>query len=288
MEKKQQMIEKALDLVVGFIIDYTGNTVFELWTEKRKIKKILKQDKKNIEKFFKVKEYSDLYNLIEQFIMFEAFKEPEFYSPFRLISKQEDELWHRFEMFIYNELGKEVTADNYKTNLIRCINNHNEAISKVMIDSGSVFQMKVNEKRYNSIHNLLNQIVDTLDVDTRLQEGNDELSFLVEQIESIMKSYRMDINWFRRMQIINVLFTMTTLFLMVISVPVSLEYIGNRNAFPLMFIYLIVILLIFLVIGIYLSKRLDKLEKTMEDVRQNLLKLHMDSYTKQMKQEKIG
>lgn len=62
MDKK---IGEVIEFIASFLVDTTGNEIFEKWKAKRKISKMLKEDKKNIERIFFAIKNSDLYNLVE-------------------------------------------------------------------------------------------------------------------------------------------------------------------------------------------------------------------------------
>ena len=99
----QQMVE-IRDFIISFLIDRTGNELFDNWKEKRKIDKILIEDRKKIEEVFKSAKGTELYNLVEEFIMISVFKEAIYYSPFDLTIEQENEVWEKFQKFIKKNL----------------------------------------------------------------------------------------------------------------------------------------------------------------------------------------
>lgn len=234
-----EKMKEVIGFIAGFLVDMTGNELFEKWKSKRKISKILKQDSINIKRIFYVEYNSNIYNLIEEFIMFFAFKSTSFYSSMNLTVEQEEHLWREFTDFIKNETGNAYVDIGYKDKVIRCINLHNEAINNIIMDAQGLLHMKVMQNQHNIINNSLNHIISTLNTETKLQDEDDQLNFSVEQLEMIMKSYRFDINQLRNIQIICILGGVIILLFMSIFVPLALK--GDHN------IYSIIIMSLFFV-----------------------------------------
>lgn len=270
--------KEVVEFIASFLLDKTGNEAFDKWKAKRKITKILNEDNKNIERIFYTKKDSDLYNLIEEFIMNSAFKEVSFYSPIELTIDQEKKLWEEFSNFIKKENGENYASGEYKDKIIRCINLHNKAINSIIIDDQGNFQMKMMQNQHRSIKNSLNYIINTLNTETKLQDKDDKINFGIEQLEMIMKSYRFDINLLRKLQII--CFCGTFILFMIMSIVISfpLKYNMNANSMLTMCIFLIIVagMLFFFLINI--TSDLHKLERQMEDMRQSLWKIHYKIY----------
>lgn len=280
---EKKMTDKIVDTIAGFLVDRTGNEIFDKWKEKRKIKKILKEDCKNIKRIFNTDEDSDLYKLIEEFIMFHAFKETNFYSSMDLTLEQEHELWERFKKHISQEKSDNYVDHNYKDKIIRCVNLHNEAINSIIMDEKSKIHIKAMQSEHRLIAKSLNQIISTLNTDTPLQDEDNRLGFIVSQVEAIMKSYRFDIGQLRRLQSFCICGTIMVLIVMAISIPLCLKYVSNMYA-----IY--TAMMLFLMFGFLLilfwrniTIRLRALEGNMEGMREVLMKTHMEMYTDMLK-----
>lgn len=277
--------KEVIKFIASFLLDKTGNEVFDKWKVKRKISKILDEDNKNIERVFHTTKDSDLYNLVEEFIMNFAFKEVLFYSPMDLTTEQEDKLWENFLVFFKNENNDGYVNGEYKSKIIRCINLHNKAINSIIIDAQGVIQMKMIQSQHQSVKNSLNYIINTLNTETKLQDKDDELNYGVEQLETIMKSYRFDINFLRKLQIICICGAMIILLFMSIAIPLSLKHNMNFTSMIIMCAFLFIVVLLFLLFWKYVTGDLYKVEKQMENMRQELWEIHYKIYEKKIDNE---
>lgn len=274
--------KEVIEFIASFLVDITGNEIFEKWKAKRKISKILKEDNKNIKRIFYTVDDSDLYNLIEEFILFTAFKEVSFYSSISLTLEQEENLWEKFSEYIKAETGNNYVNGDYKGKIIRCVNLHNKAINSIIMDDQGALHMKVMQSQHNVISNYLNQIINTLNTETKLQDEDGELNFSVEQLEMIMKSYRFDINQLRKIQILSICGTMVILFLMAIFIPLSLKSANNLYPTVIMLSFLLMAVLLLLGFWKRITMNLENLEIKMEGIRQLLWNIHFKLYENQI------
>lgn len=280
-------VKEIVEFVASFLVDRTGNDIFDKWREKRKIERILKEDRKNIKRIFYAVDNSDLYNLIEEFIMFSAFKETFFYSSMDLTIMQEEILWQKFADYIQKETGDSYINTEYREKIIRCLNLHNKAINNIIMDEKDTIQTKMIQRQHNSLEDSLNYIINTLNTDTRLQDKDDELSFSIEQLDMIIKSYRFDINQLRKLQTLSICGAMIILLFMSIFVPLSLKYVENVYSIIVMFLFLSVIILLFLIFWKYISRKLEILEHRMRRMRDSLWEIHFKLYKNQIKNKYI-
>lgn len=102
---KEKVLKEVVNFIVSFLFDKTGSDIFDSWKEKRNIKKVLLEDKKNIKRVFYTNEKTDLYNLGEEFIKYKAFMDTSFYSPMNLTEEQEDGLWQKFKEYFARQNG---------------------------------------------------------------------------------------------------------------------------------------------------------------------------------------
>lgn len=277
--------KEIAECIASFLLDRTGNEFFDKWKAKRKISKILNEDNKNIERIFYTKKDSDLYNLVEEFIMNSAFKEVSFYSPMDLTIEQEEKLWEEFSNFIKKENKENYISGEYKNKIIRCINLHNKAINNIIIDDQGSFQMKMMHTQHQSVKNSLNYIINTLNTETKLQDKDDKLNFGVEQLEMIMKSYRFDINFLRKLQIICICGAMIILLFMSIVIPLSLKHNTNLESVIIMDAFLFIVVLLFLLFWKCITIDLHKLDEEMENMRQKLWEIHYKIYERKIYNE---
>lgn len=274
--------KEVIEFIASFLVDATGNEIFEKWKVKRKIFKILEEDKKNIRRIFYTVDNSDLYNLVEEFILHYAFKEVSFYSAVNLTAEQEEKLWIKFGDFIKKEMGSNWVDNTCKEKIIKCVNLHNKAINSIIMDPPDIFHMKMLQTQNKAINESLNHIIDTLNTETKLQDEDDELNFFVEQLEMIMKSYRFDINHFRRIQIVSICGAMVILLFMSIFIPLSLEHIINIYPIIIMSLFFIIVVVLLLIFWIYISLKSQKIENHMEAMRVLLWEIHFKIYKKQI------
>lgn len=278
---KSQMKDIA-EFIVSFLIDRTGNELFDSLRERRKIDKILQKDSKKIEEVFKSTKGTDLYNLVEEFIMVSVFKEGAFYSPFELTIEQQDELWDKFKSFINKESGDQYVDVNYKNKIVRCVNFHNEKLNEIIMDDKTKIHIKMMNRQNETVNKMLNDIINTLNTNTKLQTEDDELNFVVEQLEAITKSYRYDINQLRKMQTYTMFGAFSILLSLGIFIPISLK--GMENVYPtiIMAIFLGVVFILLLIFWKRISKKLDLLEERTEIIRASLWNIHFEYYQSKM------
>lgn len=274
--------KEVIEFIAAFLVDMTGNEIFEKWKAKRRISKILKEDNKNIKRIFYEVDNSDLYNLIEEFILFFAFKEVSFYSSMDLTIEQEENLWKQFSDFIRKGTGNSYVNANYKDKIVRCINLHNKAINRIIMDDQGIFHMKMMQSQHSIVKDSLNHIIDTLNTETKLQDEDDELNFSLEQLEMIIKSYRFDANQLRRIQIISICGAMLILIFMSVFVPLSLKDIKNVYSTAIMIIFLAIVVLLLIMLWENISSKLRKIEDQIEKMRSMLWETHFMLYKKQI------
>lgn len=276
-EKTKEIIE----LIAAFLVDTTGNEIFEKWKVKRKISKILKEDCKNIERILGAIRHTDLYNLVEEFIMYSAFKEVSFYSPMDLTVEQEEKLWKEFSNFIKNENNDNYVNVEYKEKIIRCINLHNKAINSTVIDIQGNLQMKMIQSQQNS----LNDIINILNIELKLQDEDEELDFSIKQLNMIMKSYRFDIKQLRKMQIISICGAIVILLFMSIFIPLSLKYIRNIYSIITICLFFYIVGVFLLMFWKYILRSTQRLENEMEEMRALLWNIHIELYRHQIEEK---
>jgi len=274
--------KEIIEFIASFLIDITGNEIFEKWKVKRKISKILKKDNENIKIYFHADANTDLYKYIVEFIMLHAFKEVDFYSSMELTTEQEEKLWVAFSNFIKLQTGNGYVNSNYKDKIIRCINLHNESLNNIIMDEQNLFHIKIMQNENKHINNSLKQIINTLNTETNLQDRDNELNFSVEQLEMIIKSYRFDINQLRKIQIMTIFGAILILLLMAVFIPLSLKSIDGFNPVIIMFSFLLMVVFLLLMFWKDTSIKLQKLEKELEKTRCLLWEIHYRLYKNQI------
>lgn len=277
--------KEIIDFIASVLIDTTGNEFIQKWKVKREISKILKNDRRNIKIYFNADAETDLYNYIEEFIIFHAFKEVSFYSSMELTTEQEEKLWTVFSDFIKVQTGNKYVDGNYKDKIIRCLNLHNEAINNIM-DEQNLFRMKVMLDQNKAINNSLTQIIDTLNTETKLQNKDDDLDYVVEQIETVIKSYRYDINNFRKIQLFCIIVMILVYIFIICLFSASFSEVFSIDV---IFYFISIFGLVFeapaFLFTVYITKKINGLEKNVEEVRKNLLKIHKKAYFRMLEKK---
>lgn len=280
--------KELIQIIIGFVLERTGNQGLDIWKEKRKIKRILKKDRKNIKSIFSVCGDSDYYNLIEQFIMFWAFTDVEFFSEKKLTEEEEEQLWNKFKSYIEKETAHFIDKFDCKEKIVRCINLHNMAINEIIMDEKSRFQMKVEQKSFRDIKKILSGIVDTLNSNTKLQEKDEEIGFGIEQMESIVKSYRFDIGYLRRIQVLSIIAAMLVLLIMGNNIPLHIDEIENIYSTIIMGFFMVVVVFITLKFWRSISEKLTILEDELNHIRKKLWYVHYELYENQIGKKLIS
>lgn len=280
---KKKMKEEVISYIVSFLVDKTGNNIFDSFRERLRIKNLLKKDGQNIERIFYAEKNTDLYNLVEEFIFYTAFKEPFFYSPMNLTESQEEIVWLQFTEYMREQTNNKYIDGDYREKIIRCINLHNEAVNRMIMDESTRFQAKTHQIHYNSINMNLKEIIDTLNTQTSLQIDDEELNFSIEELESIIKSYRFDINNLRRIQSFIICGSIMVLFIMTIFIPISIRYVENILATIVMVYLLCMVMIILLFLWRDVSRKVIALEGKLEMMRDSLWDIHFELYKNQIK-----
>ena len=146
------------------------------------------------------------------------------------------------------------------------------------MDEKSKVQLKVMPNEYEIINKSLNKIIDTLNTETSLQEENNKLGLIVTQIESIMKSYRFDINQLRKIQIFCICGSLLVLLAMAVSVPLSLKNTGSIYAICIMLMFFVVFVIMIFVYWKNIAEKLKRLENSLEKIRNELIDFHSKIY----------
>lgn len=280
----EKRIKNITKFISAFLIERTGNDTFDEWYEKRKISKILKEDSKNIEKYFYTYKSADLYNLVEEYMMYNVFKEANFYSSKKLNEEQENRLWDDFSNYMRRENLSNYIDNAFKEKIIRCVNLHNEAISTIILDARSRFRMQTAEKQHEYIKRQLKQMeenINTLNLNTRTQDHDEKLDFFIEQMESIMKSYRYDINQLRR----RIKFIFCCLFFIITVLFTYLVLNYNNITDQMIWIIILVLNIICILIHYFVrfrNGRLYHLEEELDEMRRSVWKLHYSLYENQI------
>lgn len=150
------------------------------------------------------------------------------------------------------------------------------------MDEQTRFQTRMHQTRYNSIDKKLKEITNTLNNRTALQEENVELDFSIEELESIIKSFRVDIKYIRKMHSMIICGTMMILLIMSIFVPLSIKYAEYMPATIIMVFFLCMVVVLLLILWRDISVKEKALEKRIELMRDSLWNIHFELYQNQI------
>lgn len=275
-------VKEVVNTIIGFLLSITGNEISKSWLEKAKIKKIIKKDRKNIKCLFYANTETELFKLTEQFIILQAFKNTTFYSPSDLTESEENELWESFKNFLNKEQGNyqsEVNPD-FKQKIIQCINLHNKEINKIILELQQELPLKKLHKDHEAITDKLNDIIDTLNINAQLCNEDSGLEFVICQIESILKSYRVDIDQLRKQQLLFISLVILSLLIIVFAFPIYFKHLSNNmNGVSVVVIFYLIFLIISFFFVRSISQKLHLLETEMYNMRKELSCFHSRTYS---------
>lgn len=271
-------VKGVAKFIVSFLVERTGNDAFNRYAERKKIIRVLKQDQKNIKEIFCDLEGTEIALLIEQFIMYHVFKKKEFYADDNLSPEQEEQLWVMFVDYIKKQNRYDYVNSSYRERIIRCVNLHNDDVKEIILDEDTKIHMKWQQEQNEMMRKSIHDIVDTLSIETQLQEEDGNLEFITVQLESIMKSYRFDINQLRRHQMVCIYGALVFLGLSTIFMPTTLE--SAQNNFGMFIVAILFAIVVVSVIGFGINnfKKLSRIELDMAEARESLWRIHFYFY----------
>lgn len=267
--------QDIVNVLVSFLIDRTGNDVFDRLRERRKLEKIIKKDRENIRSIFKNVNDTELYVIIEEFIFFSAFQNATFFSPTKLEKEKEDELWDNFKKYVSREIADKYIDISYKERIIRCVNLHNEAINTILLDQQNNLQLKLVQKQHDNIEYMLKNIIDTLDKNCEYLDEEKGVEYAISQLESIMKSCRYDLWQLRKKEISYWIECLLGFSLLILAVALSEGRISFL-LFIIIFIILGTIIFALLFSARNIQKTIEVEEKTLQEYKNRLWTLHYD------------
>ncbi len=274
-------LNPAIEFIVNFLIGKTGDYIYNKWKYRRKIKRVLKNDIKNINRiFFDDKKNVEMFDLINDFLIGTIFMDESFYYLKELTAEQENKAWEMFQEHVKTLLGNDHVNINYRNKIIKCIILHNDAVTNIMMNYESKLQMSVMQRNHKSIEQELNNIFEALNTNTRAQKNDDELDFFVLQLESIMKSYMYDIKQLRKQEI----FTFWGLAIIFLTTIIANTFF--RDYYKNITIIYVVSILSIIIVGFWMYntiKKLHRLEASFEFNREHLFRIHLEYYKNTLK-----
>lgn len=207
--------------VGSYFMGKGGDYVLEQASFKRKIKRIIKLDKKYIRRKFSsiyYKEYP-----IEKFLLEEIFQDQDFLYPFNTFpSQKSDDLYERFRKYIS---GKGMDFDpinedeDFRPMLEDCVDYHNTLVHQVILDPSQ----RLLEKDLKEHITATGYAGHTLDSTADILSDNSGFEYAHRQVDSILQTLRMDLRFYR------LVLVMCTIGLMIIS-PIIVALYANYSS----------------------------------------------------------
>lgn len=188
---------------------------------KAKVKKIIRRDKKYIQRKFsnlKYREYP-----IEEFFLEKIFQDQFFLYPFDTCPQDKsDELYKRFQEYVLAkgmDLSSIYEDENFRTLLEDCVGYHNTLVHQTMLDPSQ----RLLEKDIKEYMAATGYAGHTLDPMAEALADNPDLEYTHRQTDGILRALRMDLR-FHRLSLV-----MCTIGLMVIA-PIVVALYANYNS----------------------------------------------------------
>lgn len=276
-----EVIEFVGVAIAEYVFGKVGDCYFDSFLAKRKIKKILNEDKKFIDKQFD--NLSDMDWDVHTFLFQDIFQDSLFLYPVSAIPEDRAKLlWERFCNYLKNK--RDFANDNvssleseFKLKLELCVNKHNELVSKNLLSESERIILKTMNRNQLDI---LGYIGKTLDSNSELQFENHKLDYAHKQLEGILHALRMDM---RHYKFLLMIYSIGILMLGIVSV-IMLPTIINAERNLISIISILVLIFILLLVP-YSSalKNVHICEKKISDYMELLWDLHFKSYEQQFK-----
>ena len=272
---------KNIGSTVGqYIFGRVGDNYFDNFSAKRKLKKVLKEDEKNIEQQFQGKlEKTDI-EKIKKFFFEDAFQNAVFLYPVSVFPKERLDLLEKQFYAYVSETNFQNALEISVSDLAKCINKHNELVSKYLLSESERIMLKTIQRDQSD---LLGYTGKTLDSNSELQVEDLTLDYTHRQIEGILHAMRMDMQHYKFLML---LYSVGILIIIAIAIIILPQMLKAANDFNSISSSLIVVLVLFplatslLLYLFVLSLRNVKIrEEKILKYMELLWKLHFDRYT---------
>lgn len=263
------------EYVFGKAADYYAD---KFWI-KRKIKKILSEDKKFIDELFDGQKNMDLD--VHTFLFNDIFQDSLFLYPISNIPEDRAKLlWERFCGYLKNKqsfAGEDVSSleSEFKIKLELCVNKHNELVSKNILNENERIILKTMHRNQLDI---MGYIGKTLDSNSELQIENHKLDYAHKQLEGILHALRMDMRHYKFLLMVYSIGFLMLGINFVLILPEIMKVGRNQISVICIFVLLFLLLLIPFVSAM---KNVHNCENKISDYMSILWELHFKSYKKQ-------
>ena len=278
------VIKAVGDAVAGYAFGRVGDKIFDTFSAKWKITKILKDDRKFIKGQF---EDIKLRSIVEVFLCTEIFRDSMFLYPVTNIPDDRATLlrerWERFCNKTEDQYELPGFDDELKDKLEACINNHNELINKNLLSESERIILKTMHRNQSD---LLGYMGKTLDANSELQFQDSKLDYVHKQIEGILHALRMDV---RHYKLLLLLYSIGILIVGIASI-ITLPDIIDKSVVVCASSILIIASLFALLLYLFTStqKNVQNCEKRISTYMEALWEFHIISYHIQFKKSFFG
>lgn len=281
-------VVSGVGAVVGeYLFGKVGDSLIDHAVMNRKIKQILKKDKKHIREVFANSTYSTLkVEDIEKFLINNIFQDIHFLYPVSFIpEKAEIMLWEKYcEVNTFKEWNplKEDESRNIRNNLVDCVNYHNELIRQYQLDGNTEIILR---KLENNHSDLLGYIGQTMNSNSEFQYERSKLDYMHKQLEGILHAARMDLRHYKLLLFITVIGVILFSFLTILIAPIFAQYYSGEGVDRLYIILgTIIIFIFFVLVFLFLNtlKNVFNRERKIDAYTDALWELHFDYYSFQL------
>lgn len=285
-----EVIQAVGSVVAEYAFGRVGDNLLDSFSTKRKIKKILGDDKKFIEKQFKNQERR-LFIIVEEFLFKDIFQDPLFLYPVSNIPEDRAALlWERFYNYAkkanYDGIDIPSLEDECRIKLGACTNYHNELINKYLLSESERIILKTIHRNQSD---LLGYIGKTLDSNSELQFENYKLDYTHKQIEGILHALRMDMRHYKFLLILYSIGIIIVELVSIIMLPRIIAILGNSLAVQSVAVFVTIVLIIALIFSLLLRlfystiKNVQNCERRISAYMEALWDLHFINYSIQVK-----
>lgn len=270
------IIKNVGDTIAQYAFGKLGDKFCDTFSAKIKIKKILKEDKKFIEKQFEKRELETLH--VEEFLFQEIFQDSKFLYPVSAIPEDRVELlWEMYCAYMMNKHDTHSENDVlFKSKLEKCVNKHNELVNTQYLSESDRIILKTMQRGQSD---LLGYIGKTLDANSELQSNHAELDYTHKQIEGILHAFRMDMRHYKLLLMLNSVGIIIFAIISIIVLPRIIENISTSNLLDFAFMPFILLFLTFL---FCISLRnVKNCENRIAKYMESLWEIHFANYKKQ-------
>lgn len=274
------LVKKATVYILDFLVQSYGGEKYNKLTTRWTIKRILRNDIKEIKKNFILPSEKEIIEDVEIFLLDKVFCDVKYFDTQEITSEVENEIWEEF-CKKYREKHGHISNES-KPHLIKCVKYHNANICKNLLDEVSIFNIKIAERNNKKTNKKLDYLINVLDNKTELQVEDVELDYYNLQINSILNALQVERKRARLLQF----------FLIgdIIILWLGMSYIFIKDGILLeykMFMYVTIAVIMSIVVAliILINKRINRIEKRIDSSFEELYEIHFKAYSKNLEKK---